>query len=153
MTFTPRTNRALAAAEVHARSVGHSCVGSHHLVVGLFELGSGVQFYILSSLGITTESLKQSIDAIGMLSEPTVPFPPFVLGVSAVRALRRAERGAGLILHSLVGTEHVLMALLAESDGGAARVFAAHGIDTIAARRCVIAECGWRWPQDFNADA
>jgi ATP-dependent Clp protease ATP-binding subunit ClpC len=153
MTFTIRARRALGLAETETLALGHPCVGSHHLLLGLFLLGQGVAFHFIQSLGITHESLQRICVAIGPVEEPTESISGLIFGASAARALERAERGATVLSDTYVGTEHILMALLAENSGGAARVFEAHKTDTRAARRALLRECGWSVGQDAKPDA
>jgi hypothetical protein len=142
MTLTPRANHALRLAEAEARILGHPCVGSQHLVLGLFLLGGGVHFSVLEQLGCTEESLRRSIVAIGPAQEQTQTIEGFTLGDSAACALERAERDAAAMSHTYTGTEHILLGLLLERDGGAATVFAGHKLDTRKARTVILKELG-----------
>src|SRR3954468_9967695 len=118
--FTPRAKQAFKIAEEAVRQLGHPCVGSHHLLLGLFVLGEGGHPSILRSLGITYDSLFNGVGDVGPVDEPTETMDGFVLGLSAAAALRRAERGANALGHAYVGLEHILMSLLSEKSGGAA---------------------------------
>ena len=140
MEFTPRAQNAFRLAEEEARRLGHPCVGSQHLLLGLFLLERGVQFSILRKLGFTTESLRQCIAAIGPVSEPTQAIGTFVFGVSATHTLERAAHEAETLSHTYTGTEHVLLGLLSERLGGAASVFAAHCADVAKGRQMILDE-------------
>ena len=144
MKFTPKAERALRLAAREARDFGHPCVSSQHLVFGLFLLGDNVQSSLLHKLRFTEDSLRQSIAASEALSEPTEKTGDLTLGASAARALERAEGEAAKTLLSHVWTEHILLGLLAEEDGGAARLFRAQQVDTARARQAVLDERDYR---------
>jgi hypothetical protein len=137
---TPRAMNSFRLAEAEARSLGQPCVESHHLVLGLFLLGSGVQFNLLRKFGCTAESLRQGIAAIEPASMQTQAINGFILGLSAVQALERAGQAAATMSHTYVGTEHVLLGLLSEETGGASRLFAAHKVDVAKARKAILDE-------------
>ena len=153
MNLTPRASRALELAGAEMCCLGHPFIGSQHLLAGLYALGHGMQFTVLLSAGVTRESLTDAMAKIAPSAEATVVREGQLLGASAVHALDRADRGASFLSHSHVGTEHILIALLAEKDGGAARIFSAHGLDTVAMRKDIIAGCGWSVPEAAAPDA
>ena len=140
MEFTPRAKNAFRLAEAEARNLGHPCVGSQHLVLGLFLLGNGVQFSILRKLGCTTESLRQSISKIGQIAQQKEPVGEFEFGDSAARSLERAAQEAAVTSHTYIGTEHILLGLLSEESGGAARTFAALKLDVAKGRQMILDE-------------
>jgi ATP-dependent Clp protease ATP-binding subunit ClpC len=142
MEFTPRAKTAFRLADAEARSLSHPCVGSHHLVFGLFLLGSGVHFSILRQLGFSEETLRQSIIDIGPVSEQTQSIGGFTFGNSAAKALDRAGQAAAAMSHTYTGTEHILLGLLAEESGNAAWLFATHKVDTAKAKQVILYEYG-----------
>jgi ATP-dependent Clp protease ATP-binding subunit ClpC len=145
--FTTRAKEMFKLAEDAARGFGHPCVGSQHLLLGLFFLGQAVSFNLLRSLGFIHDSLLDWLNEVGSAAEPTETVDIFICGASAAAALRRARRGANALRHSNVSNEHILMSLLSEKAGGASQVFAAHGVDTVSARRTLIRECSWAIPK------
>jgi ATP-dependent Clp protease ATP-binding subunit ClpC len=108
------------------------------LVLGLFMLGGGVHFSVLRELGLTEESLRQGIAAIGSVLEQTQMMDGFVIGNSAAQALERAGREAATMSHTYTGTEHVLLGLLSEESGGAATLFAALKMDRTKGRAMIL---------------
>ena len=140
MKFTPRARKAFGLAEAEARRLGHPCLGSQHLVLGLFLLGSGVHFSVLRRLGFKVESLRQHIVAIGLVSEPTQTVSGFTLGISGARVLERAAQQAAAMAHTYTGTEHVLLGLISEESGGAANLLALQEADVAKARRAILDE-------------
>jgi ATP-dependent Clp protease ATP-binding subunit ClpC len=142
MTLTPRAKKALQFAVMEARNLGHPCAGSQHLLLGLSRLGSGVHFSILQSHGLTPETLVDSVGYLGPVAEQTQEFEGFVVGESIVRALERASMELPEQSFTYLGTEHLLLGLLAEELGAAATLFAAHQLDTASARRQIRREYG-----------
>ena len=140
MELTPRAAQALESAQQLARDLGHSGVGSQHIVFGLFELGSGVHFSVLRSLGFTSQSLREAIAAVAPVG--SIPAKGPNSDVSATEALKRAETGATAMNHTYTGTEHILLALLSEEHGGAAHLFASRGVDNAKVRQTILHEYG-----------
>ena len=140
MEFTPRAKIAFGHADTEARALGHPSIGSQHLVLGLFLLGSGVHFSVLRQLGFTAESLRKEIARLGRTAENTKEVREFVFDISAAEALERADQEAVAMSHTYTGTEHILLGLLSEKSGGAASLFAAQNADVTEARRIILNE-------------
>ena len=143
INLTPRSRQALETARELASGLGHSHIGSQHLVFGLFKLGSGVHYSVLRSFGFSDDSLREAI-----ASEPPVhtdSAAPLELDRSATAVLDRAEAEARAMGHGYTGTEHILLALLAEQAGGAANLFASRGIDLLQARQMILHEYGMQY--------
>ena len=141
MEFTPRAMTAFRHADTEACAFGHPYVGSQHLVLGLFLLGSGVYFSVLQQLGFTVESLRRNIAVLGPTVENAKTIGGFVFGTSAAQAVERANQEAAAMSHTYTGTEHVLLGLLYEESGGAASLFAAKNVDVAEVRRVILNEC------------
>ena len=140
MELTPRARQALESAQQLARDLGHSRVGSQHIVFGLFQLGSGVHFSVLRSLGFTSDSLRQAVAAEAPVG--SVPASGPTSDISATAALKRAETEATAMSHTYTGAEHILLALLSEEHGGAAQLFASRGVDNAKVRQTILHEYG-----------
>jgi len=140
MELTPRAKQALESAHALARDLGHSRVGSQHLVFGLFQLGSGVHFSVLRSLGFSADSLRRAIAAEAPVGSISADGP--TADISATAALKRAEMEATALSHTYTGTEHILLALLSEERGGAANLFASRSVDTTKTRQTILHEYG-----------
>jgi Clp amino terminal domain, pathogenicity island component len=136
--FTARAKRVIVLAQEEARERGHGCVGPGHLLLGLLAEGDGVAALALESLGI---SLEQARDQAGEIAgrgkgTPTgrIPFTP-----TTKQVLARALREALQLGHQYVGTEHILLSLLAEGDGTTAQVLAGRGAGYDRVRERVLA--------------
>ena len=141
MRYTPRAGTAFKLADVEAKSLGHSCVSSEHLVLGLLLLGNGVQFSVLAELGFTADAVRQRLKANQPAVKQFKNIGGIKFGLSAQAALERASHEAVAMSHSYAGTEHILLGLLAEDHGGAADLFALQNVDKVKTRQKILKEC------------
>jgi ATP-dependent Clp protease ATP-binding subunit ClpC len=127
--FTPQAQQVLQLARKEADRFNHGYVGTEHILLGLIALGHGVAVNALQSLGIDLASVRLEVEkAVGTGPETkTIGNIPFTPRAKKVLALSASEaRGLG---HSYVGTEHILLGLLREGEGIAARVLENLGVD------------------------
>ena len=127
--FTPRAQQVLQLARKQADSFNHGYVGTEHILLGLIALGHGVAINALQSVGIDFESVKLEIEKAAGTGPETktignIPFTPRAKKVLALSANEARNLG-----HSYVGTEHILLGLLREGEGIAARVLENLGVD------------------------
>lgn len=120
--FTPRAQQVLQLARKEADRFNHGYVGTEHLLLGLIALGQGVAVNVLQRMGIDLETVRMEVEkAVGVGPETkTMGNVPFTPRVKKVLALAGSEARA--LNHSYVGTEHILLGLLREGEGVAARV-------------------------------
>ena len=113
--FTEKANKALNLAVQSAEQFGHSYVGTEHVLLGLLQEGSGVAYAALTSCGVTADGIAQKIQASEYGGAPTHltadAFTP-----RTKRVLRSAVAVAARVGSSYVGTEHLLIALVSDSD-------------------------------------
>jgi ATP-dependent Clp protease ATP-binding subunit ClpC len=135
--FTDRARRVVVLAQEEARMLGHDYVGTEHLLLGLLHEGSGVAARALLELGLSLAGLRQEIELAAGRSESAPPghiaFTP-----QAKRVLELSLREAIQLGHNYIGTEHLLLGLLREGDGVAARVLVQLGADLNRVRQQVI---------------
>jgi ATP-dependent Clp protease ATP-binding subunit ClpA len=124
--FTERSRRVVALAEEEAGTLNHSCVGSEHLLLGTLREGAGVGAQALESLGITYQAVRSKATEIAGEQQP---LDRAVFTPDAKRALERSLAEASRLGHGYVGTESLLLALISEVDGTAARVLVQLGAD------------------------
>ena len=120
--FTPRAQQVLALARKEADRFNHNFVGTEHLLLGLIKLGQGVAVNVLQKMGLDLETVRQEVEKeVRAGSEQKVagniPYTPRVKKV-----LSLATKEAKALNHTYVGTEHILLGLLREGDGVAAKV-------------------------------
>ena len=122
--FTPRARRALDLAFKEAERLNHNFIGTEHVLVGLVGLrDEGVAVKVLKDLGLDLEAARREVEKrVGIGPEQIkVGFLPFTPRMKKV--LQEAKKQAKALNHTYVGTEHLLLGLLSESEGVAAQVF------------------------------
>ncbi|MCD8122153.1 MAG: ATP-dependent Clp protease ATP-binding subunit [Clostridiales bacterium] len=126
--FTEQARQAIGLAVDAAEALGHSYVGTEHLLIGLIQEEEGVAARVLDSCGVTAEKVLQLVNqlispnqSVGMIERST--YTP-----SATRVLENSYREAVRFKAPLIGTEHLLIALIRENDCVAARLLNTMGI-------------------------
>lgn len=138
--FTPRAQQVLALARKEADRFHHNYVGTEHLLLGLINLGQGVAVNVLQKMGLDLQTVRAAVEkqvGTGPESKPSgnIPYTPRVKKVLAL-----AGKEAKALNHSYVGTEHILLGLLREGEGVAARVLKSLDIDIERCRNEILAE-------------
>ena len=138
--FTPRAQQTLAFARLEADRFNHNFVGTEHLLLGLLKLGQSVAVNVLQKLGLDLERVRLEVETqVGTGPEQIVigniPYTPRVKKVLAL-----ATKEAKALNHTYVGTEHILLGLLQEGDGVAARVLKSLDINVEATRQEILKE-------------
>lgn len=113
--FTQKANRALNLAIESAQDMGHNYVGTEHILLGLIDEGTGVAAAALEQCGVTGDALRDKIsktDGIGMKTTLT----PDDFTPRTKRVLKAAMLASARMGNNYVGTEHLLLAVIAESD-------------------------------------
>lgn len=113
--FTQKANRALNLAIESAQDMGHNYVGTEHILLGLINEGTGVAAAALEQCGVTGDALRDKIsttDGIGMKTTLT----PDDFTPRTKRVLKAAMLASARMGNNYVGTEHLLLAVIAESD-------------------------------------
>src|SRR2546425_2586854 len=138
--FTPRAQQALALARNEAERMNHHFVGTEHLLLGLIGLGQGVAVNVLGKMGLDLKTVRAEVEKqVG-----PGPFPgtsgniPYTPRVKKVLALAAKECTA--LHHKYLGTEHILLGLLREGDGVAARVLKNLGVELEPTRHEILKE-------------
>jgi len=138
--FTPRAQQVLALARKEADRFNHNFVGTEHLLLGLIKLGQGVAVNVLQKLGLDLETVRMAVEkAVGTGPDQkmigNIPYTPRVKKVLAL-----AAKEAKNLNHTYVGTEHILLGLLREGDGVAARVLKDLDVDIEQTRQEILKE-------------
>ncbi|WP_415907211.1 ATP-dependent Clp protease ATP-binding subunit [Oleiharenicola sp. Vm1] len=139
--FTPRAQQVLALARKEADRFHHNYVGTEHLLLGLIKLGQGVAVSVLQKMGLDLETVRGEVEKqVGTGQESKTPASsiPYTPRVKKVLAL--AGKEAKALNHSYVGTEHILLGLLREGEGVAARVLKSLDIDIERTRNEILRE-------------
>ena len=138
--FTPRAQQVLALARKEADRFNHNFVGTEHLLLGLIKLGQGVAVNVLQKLGMDLETVRMEVEKqVGTGPDQkmigNIPYTPRVKKV-----LQLAGKEAKMLNHTYVGTEHILLGLLREGDGVAARVLKNLDVDIEQTRQEILKE-------------
>ncbi len=145
--FTPRAQQVLALARKEADRFNHNFVGTEHLLLGLIKLGQGVAVNVLQKMGLDLETVRMEVEKqVGTGPDQkmigNIPYTPRVKKVLAL-----AAKEAKALNHTYVGTEHILLWLLREGDGVAARVLKNLDVDIEQTRQEILKELD----PNFNA--
>ena len=125
--FTERAEAAIEKAQEAAEELGHSYVGSEHLLLGIAREGGGQGARVLRENGLTDSLLTELVEKYVGKGEPGAPAQG--LTPRAKRIIELAIGDAGRLGHNFIGTEHLLMGILRETDSAAARIIASTGVD------------------------
>jgi ATP-dependent Clp protease ATP-binding subunit ClpA len=133
--FTERVRKMLAMAREEAIALHHEYVGTEHILLGLIREGEGVASAVLVNLGIDAEQLGDRVRSVvrsGPADKQVGPDLPYTS--RAKKALELSMGEARMLKHSYVGTEHLLLGLLAEQKGIAAQLLNDAGLTIEKAR-------------------
>ena len=138
--FTPRAQQVLALARKEADRFNHNFVGTEHLLLGRSKRGQGVAVNVLQKMGLDLETVRLEVEKqVGTGPDQkqvgNIPYTPRVKKV-----LNLASKEAKQLQHTYVGTEHILLGLLREGDGVAARVLKNLDIDIEHTRQEILKE-------------
>ena len=127
--FTERVRKVMYLAREEAGRLHHDYIGTEHLLLGIIREGEGIAATVLNNLGLDLDTIRQSIENMvptsgGTLTIGEIPFTP-----RAKRVLELSVEEARLFGHNYVGTEHLLLGLIREGEGVAARVLMELGAD------------------------
>lgn len=145
--FTPHSQQVLALSRREADRFNHNFVGTEHLLMGLIALDQGCAVNVLKKMGLNLETVRAEVEKqIGAGPQQrligNIPYTPRVKKV-----LGLAAKEAKMLGHTYVGTEHILLGLLHEGDGVAARVLKNLGVDIEKTRVEILKELD----PNFNA--
>jgi ATP-dependent Clp protease ATP-binding subunit ClpC len=138
--FTPRAQQVLALARKEADRFNHNFLGTEHLLLGLIKLGQGVAVNVLQKMGLDLETVRMEVEKqVGTGPDQkmigNIPYTPRVKKV-----LDLAKREAKNLNHTYIGTEHILLGLLREGDGVAARILRNLDVDIEQTRQEILKE-------------
>ena len=138
--FTPRAQQVLALARKEADRFNHNFLGTEHLLLGLIKLGQGVAVNVIQKMGLDLETVRMEVEKqVGTGPDQkmigNIPYTPRVKKVLAL-----AAKEAKALNHTYVGTEHILLGLLREGDGVAAKVLKNLDVDIEQCRQEILKE-------------
>ncbi len=148
--FTEKAIKVIMLAQEEARRLGHNFVGTEQVLLGLIGEGTGVAAKTLKSMGVTLKDARAEVEKIigrgsGFVAVE-IPFTP-----RAKRVLELSWDEARQLGHNYIGTEHLLLGLIREGEGVAARVLENLGVDLNKIRSNVIKMLGESKPQSVSS--
>lgn len=134
--FTERAQKVLALAQDEANRLGHNNIGTEHVLLGLVREGEGIAAKALYALGLGAEKIQEEVENLIGRGQDTSQSPHYTPRAKKVIELSMDE--ARKLGHSYVGTEHILLGLIREGEGVAARVLNNLGVSLNKARQQVL---------------
>ncbi len=134
--FTERAQKVLALAQEEAIRLGHNNIGTEHILLGLIREGEGIAAKALYGLGLGSEKIQKEVENLigkGQETSQTIHYTP-----RAKKVIELSMDEARKLGHSYVGTEHILLGLIREGEGVAARVLNNLGVSLNKARQQVL---------------
>ena len=136
--FTDRAKKVMNLARQEAQRFNHEYLGTEHILLGLVQEGSGVAANVLKNMGIDLNKIRMEVEKIvktgpAMVTMGQLPFTP-----RAKKVLELSMEEAGNLGHNYIGTEHLLLGLIKENEGIAARVLLSNGVLLDDAREQVL---------------
>ncbi|MHB2016822.1 MAG: ATP-dependent Clp protease ATP-binding subunit [Candidatus Xenobia bacterium] len=126
--FTERARRSIVLAQEEAQRLGNNYIGTEHLLLGIISEGESVAAKVLENLGVSLHKVRSEVESIvgkgGQATQQEMVFTP-----RAKRVIELAFEEARALAHNYIGTEHLLLGLVREGEGVAARVLSNLGVD------------------------
>lgn len=138
--FTNRAKQVIKLAKKEAQRLNHNYLGTEHVLLGLMKLGQGIAVNVLKSLNLDYEVLRNEVERIvGFGPEIQVYGDPALTG-KVKKVFEYANEEATNLNHNYVGTEHLLLALLRQTDGIGAQVLENLNVDLKEVRKEILKE-------------
>lgn len=138
--FTNRAKQVIKLAKKEAQRLNHNYLGTEHVLLGLLKLGQGVAVNVLKNLNIDFETVRNEVEKlVGYGPEIQVYGDPALTG-KVKKVFEYANEEAANLNHNYVGTEHLLLGLLRQTDGVAAQVLENLNVNLKEVRKEVLKE-------------
>lgn len=134
--FTERAQKVLALSQEEAVRLGHNNIGTEHILLGLVSEGDGIAAKALQAIGLGADKIREEVESLigkGNQVSQTIHYTP-----RAKKVIELSMDEARKLGHSYVGTEHILLGLIREGEGVAARVLNNLGVSLNKARQQVL---------------
>ncbi|MDY0407311.1 ATP-dependent protease ATP-binding subunit ClpC [Virgibacillus sp. 179-BFC.A HS] len=136
--FTERAQKVLALSQEEAVRLGHHNIGTEHILLGLVREGNGIAAKALESLGLEVEKIQEEVEKLIGVGKPSMQGIQYHYTPRAKKVVELSQDEARKLGHSYVGTEHILLGLIREGEGVAARVLNNLGVSLNKARQQVL---------------
>jgi ATP-dependent Clp protease ATP-binding subunit ClpC len=149
--YTERARRALFFARYEASQLGSVSIETEHLLLGLIREGKGLMSRVLARSNVSAETLRQEVEGRTVYRAKVPASDEIPFSAQTKRALAFATEEADRLLHTYIGTEHLLLGILREEQSLAASVLAGRGIRLGAVREDVVKSAHERPPAPARA--
>ncbi|MFC1668198.1 ATP-dependent Clp protease ATP-binding subunit [Chlamydiota bacterium] len=140
--FTDRARQVIILARKEADRFNHNYIGTEHILLGLIKLGEGVAVNVLRKMGLDFETVRMEVEKAVGTGPDTKMTGDIPLTARAKRVIELALDEAKRLNHTYVGTEHLLLGLLREGEGVAAKILESLNVDIEATRMEILKELG-----------
>ncbi|MFB3907813.1 MAG: ATP-dependent Clp protease ATP-binding subunit [Candidatus Eisenbacteria bacterium] len=127
--FTERVRKVIFLAREEASRLQHDSIGTEHLLLGLLREGEGIAATVLNNLGLDLDLIRQRVESLVAQTGGTLTIGEIPFTSNAKRVLELAVDEARQLQHNYIGTEHLLLGLIREGEGVAAKVLTDMGVD------------------------
>ncbi len=127
--FTERVRKVIFLAREEASRLQHDSIGTEHLLLGLLREGEGIAATVLGNLGLDLDAIRQAVESMVAHTGGTLTIGEIPFTANARRVLELSVDEARQMGHNYVGTEHLLLGLIREGEGVAAKVLMDMGVD------------------------
>ncbi len=148
--FTERARKVIMLAKEEARKFNHDYIGTEHILLGLLREGEGVAAAVLQSLGVNLDIIRMEVEKLvkpgkGAIVSGDIPFTP-----KSKKAIEFSMEEARSLGHNYIGTEHILLGLIRETEGIASRVLLHLGLNLDKVRQEIMELLGSATPGAVN---
>ncbi len=150
--FTDRARKVMSLAREEAQRFNHEYIGTEHILLGLVQEGSGIAARVLTNLDVELKRIRTETEKLIPHGPPSVQMGQLPFTPRAKRVLELAQKEASDLGHDYIGTEHILLALLAEGEGVAAQVLLNFGLKLDDLRAEVLECLGVTEPRTADRD-
>jgi hypothetical protein len=150
--FTQHATQVLAMARLEAARLNHSFVGTEHLLLGLVRLSKGTAVAVLIKMGVELEALKREVESLVGVSSDEKIAGNIHITPRVKKVLALAAKEARDMNHSSIGSEHILLGLMREGDGVAARVLKNFDLEIGVVKECILKELDPNYPSTAMKD-
>ena len=145
--FAERARKAIAFAREEAIRLDHDYIGTEHILLGMIREGNGVAVAVLENMSVDINKMKGDIEKMVATSGGTLTLGKVEFSMIAKKVLELAQEEAQNLGHNYIDTEHILLGLIREGEGVAARALSAAGVTLSRAREVTVALLGGAPPQ------
>jgi len=135
--FTDRARQVIVAAQEEARRTGQPLIGPEHLVLGVLTVPEGLAAQTITALGVTPDAVQAAMEA-GLAPATETPTGHVPFSGPAKKAIELTARESLRLGHDFVGTEHILLGVLADAESPAAAALAGIGIGHAAVEDWIV---------------